>query len=99
MADVSSIKIGNTTYQVKDTVARERTESNILVISVAAFSAFPKTVNDSRITADHVLLNCSFGNEAAITSDVTWTTNAGNIVLRGTIEGETTAQIVLGKSF
>lgn len=98
MADISTMKIGRTTYQIKDAVARAGMNGNIITVNVASFSSFPQTVNDSRITASHVLLNCSFSNPEAIQGDVTWTTSAGKIVLNGNIGGTSTAQIVLGKS-
>lgn len=97
MADVSTITANGVTYNIKDTVARAGL-NNTLTISVGAFSSFPKTISNANITADHVVLEMSFGNPNALTSDVGWTTSAGQIVLTGTISGSTTAQIVLGKS-
>ena len=98
MADVSTMTIGGTTYQIKDTTARAGMEGNIITVNVSSFSVLPKTVNDSRITASHVLLTCSFDHPEAIQGDVTWTTSNGKIELRGSIGGTTAAQIVLGKS-
>lgn len=40
-------------------------------------------INDSRITADTVVLNCEFTVPSAITSGVSWTTAAGYISLKG----------------
>ena len=98
MADVSSWKIGGTTYQIKDATARAGMDGNIITVNVPSFSSFPQTISDPRITASHVLLNCSFGSPEAIQGDVTWTTSTGKIVLNGNIGGTSTAQIVLGKS-
>lgn len=97
MADVSTITANGVTYNIKDTVARAGL-NNILTISVGAFNSFPKTISNANITADHVVLNMTFGSPSVIFSDVGWTTSAGQLVLTGTIGGSTTAQIVLGKS-
>ena len=55
------------------------------------------TVSNAAITADHVVAECTFANPSAITSDVTWTTSAGSVVLNGTCASATTANIVLVK--
>lgn len=97
MADVSTITANGVTYNIKDAVARAGL-NNILTISVGSFNSFPKTVSNANITADHVVLEMSFGNPSVILSPISWTTSNGSIVLTGTINGSTTAQIVLGKS-
>lgn len=55
------------------------------------------TVSDSRITADHVVAECIFAIPSYITTDVTWTTASGSLVLNGTCSTATTANIVLVK--
>ena len=100
MADVSSIKIGNTTYNIKDAVARAAIDAakGVIRLSVPTFSSMSnKQVSDANITSDHVVIECVFSNPKAIASDVTWTTSNGKITLNGTMQGETTADIVLGK--
>ena len=97
MADVSTITANGVTYNIKDAVARAGL-NNILTISVGAFNSFPKTVSNANVTSDYVVLEMTFGTPTAIRSDVGWTTNNGSIVLTGTINGSTTATIVLGKS-
>lgn len=53
--------------------------------------------SNAAITADHVLVECVFANQSAITTDVSWTTATGNIKLNGTCASATTANIVLVK--
>lgn len=98
MADVSQITANGVTYNVKDTTARNALENKILTLTVGAFSSLPHTISNSKIAADMVVLSCDFGNPTAITSDITWTTSAGQLRLTGSMNGTTTAQIVLGKS-
>ena len=55
-------------------------------------------INDSRITADTVVLNCEFTVPSAITSGVSWTTAAGYISLKGICTSSTCkVNIVLGQ--
>ena len=98
MADVSTITANGVTYNIKDATARDALENKILTLSVGAFSSLPKTISDSRITADMVVLSCEFGSPSAIKSDINWATSAGQIRLTGTIDGTTTAQITLGRT-
>ena len=98
MADVSQITADGVTYDIKDTVARNALENKILTLTVGAFSSLPKTISNSKITADMVVLSCVFGTPTAIKSDINWTTSAGQVRLTGSMSGTTTAQIVLGKS-
>ena len=53
--------------------------------------------SNASITANHVVAECVFANPSAITTDVTWTTSAGAIVLNGTCSSATTCNIVLVK--
>ena len=55
------------------------------------------TVSNAAISADSVVAECVFANPSAITTDVTWTTSAGQLVLNGTCAAATTASIVLVK--
>lgn len=97
MADISTITANGVTYNIKDPVARAGMNP-ILTLSVGTFSTLPKTVSHSGITSDMVVLSCVFGTPSAITSDVTWQTSNGQLTLSGSINGSTTAQIVLGRS-
>lgn len=55
------------------------------------------TVANASITANHVVAECVWSNPSAITSDVTWTTEAGLITLNGTCSAATTVNLVLIK--
>lgn len=48
-------------------------------------TAFPKSFSYNFITADHRVINCVFGTPSAVTSDVTWTTSAGDVTFSGTL--------------
>lgn len=66
-------------------------------VAVAATTGDIASISNAKITADHVLAECVFANPSAITTDVTWTTTAGSLVLNGTCTVATTANIVLVK--
>lgn len=55
------------------------------------------TVSNANISADHVVVECTFANPSAITTDVTWTTANGSLTLNGTCASATTANITLSK--
>ena len=61
----------------------------------ATAASLPLTINNSGITATMRVIDCAFGSQAAISSDVTWTTSSGSIVLSGTMSGSTTVDLVL----
>lgn len=63
----------------------------------AATSAQIMRIADSRITANTVVLECTFANPSYITSDVSWTSSAGAIVFSGTCTAATTANVTLGQ--
>ena len=54
-------------------------------------------ISNAKITADYVLLECTFANPVNITKKLTWTTSAGHFILNGTCTSATTANITLGK--
>lgn len=56
-------------------------------------SALPASFSYSWLTADHRVINCVFGNPFALTSDVTWTTTAGDITFSGTLANLQTTTI------
>ncbi len=55
------------------------------------------TLNNSNITENHVIADIIWDNPSYISSDVTWTTSNGSLVLNGTCISATTANIVLVK--
>lgn len=61
----------------------------------STLTTLPTTLSNSNITADMRVVECVFGTPSAITSDVSWTTSAGEIVLGGSISGSTTVDIIL----
>lgn len=66
-------------------------------VAIAATTGDIATVSNAKITADHVVAEITFANPSAITTDVTWTTANGSLVLNGTCTSATTAAIVLVK--
>ena len=66
-------------------------------LAVSAGTGNIATKNDSAITADHVVVECVWGNPSYITTDVTATTTAGSLVLNGTCTTATTATVTLVK--
>lgn len=66
-------------------------------VACAATTGNFATVSYAAITADHVVVEVVFANPSAITTDVTWTTSAGSLVLNGTCASATSATITLIK--
>lgn len=58
-------------------------------------TSLPVTLTNAAITDTMRVVECTWGTPSAITSDVTWTTSAGNMVLSGTMSGSTTVDIIL----
>lgn len=71
-----------------------------LVLDVPSFSSLPKTVTNSKITSDMVVLKAELGTPSAQTSDWTVTTSNGSLQITGTnaISGSTTLKLYLMKS-
>lgn len=63
--------------------------------AVTATTGDIATITDSRITENHVVVECVWGNSSAITTDVTWTTSVGKLVLNGTCSTATTVTVTL----
>ena len=81
--------------------AYTRSTDKVLYLSAVACSSMTgdfATVSNDKITADHVVAECTFSIPTAINGDITWTTAAGELVLNGTcVNNATTANIVLIK--
>ena len=93
--NVEAVTIGDELTSLNNSLANQ-----VLYYTSVACSATTgnfATVSNAAITADHVVAECTFANPSAITSDVTWTTSAGSVVLNGTCASATTANIVLVK--
>lgn len=71
-----------------------------LVLNVSSFSSLPKTVTNSKITSDMVVLKAELGTPSAQTADWTVTTSNGSLQITGTnaISGSTTLKLYLMKS-
>lgn len=65
-------------------------------VSAAATKQVICTISDSKITDDHVVLDCTFANPANITSDIDWNTSNGSVTLSGICSANTTVAITLG---
>lgn len=81
----------------KSQVASAVTEAKVLQIDIASFSSLPQTVNNSAITADHVVVNSVLGTPSAQTGDWTVTTGAGTLTVSGSMSGSTTLTLYLAE--
>ena len=61
----------------------------------ATVTSLPYTISNREITSAMSVIECTFGTPSAISSNVTWTTSDGSIVLSGTMSGSTTVDLVL----
>lgn len=103
--DEIPVERGTATYKatlqkLKDLVASLLTPADIGAAAVplhlqATATSLPLTINNSAITATMRVIDCVFGTQKALSSDVTWTTSDGSIVLSGTMSGSTTVDLVL----
>ena len=66
-------------------------------VTVSATTGNIATVSNAAITEDHVVASVVFANSNYITTDVSWTTSSGSLVLNGTCSTATTCNIVLVK--
>ena len=71
-------------------------EVKIIKVDINSVSSLPQTVNNSKITANHVVINSVLSNPSAQLSDWTVTTAAGSVTVSGTISGTTNISIYLG---
>lgn len=57
-------------------------------------TSLPISYSFAFITADHRVINCELGTPSAVTSDLNWTTSAGNVTFTGTLAsgGSTTIE-------
>ena len=64
-------------------------------VAVTAGTGDIVNYSNTAITNEHVLAECVFANPSAITTNVAWTTTAGNLRLNGTCSSATTVNVVL----
>ena len=72
-------------------------EIKVLELTKNSVSSLPATISDSRITANHVVINSVLSNPAAQTGDWTVTTSAGSLSIAGSISGTTNITLYLAK--
>lgn len=86
---------------VADATARKNvlyyTNQTVSVATSAQIMRIPASDTDSDITADTVVLACTFANPSYVTSDVSWTSYDGYITFSGTCTAVTSANVVLGR--
>ena len=92
--DVSILDINGNS----DTLDTEVSTSNVY-LSVTSLSALPHTISNSKITANHRVVNMILSNSLAQPSDWSYTTAAGSITITGTISGTTNVFLHLAKYY
>lgn len=55
-------------------------------------------LTDARITADMRVIECTISTPANVTTDLAWTTAAGQITFSGTVSAATNVDLILGKT-
>lgn len=96
ISDLSTIRSNASNGQT----AYTRSTNKVLYftsIAVSATTGDIATINNSAITADHVVATAVFADPLNITNQVTWTTSSGSVTLNGTCTSATTVNIVLIK--
>lgn len=88
----------NTSVQSHIDNIEDDIENKDLVIDIASFSSLPQTVNNAKITADHVVSMSTLGTPSAQTGDWTVTTSNGSLTISGSISGSTTLKLLLTKA-
>lgn len=95
---ITGIGDGTATGAIKS--LSDAAASKVLFLTDVACSAMTgnfATVSNAAITADHIVVDVVWADPSAITTDVTWTTSAGSLVLNGTCASATSATITLIK--
>ena len=77
---------------------QEELDYKILVKDIVSLSSLPYTVNDSSITADHIVVEAVLGDPSVMINDWTATTSTGKVVISGSISGTTSLRLVLAKA-
>lgn len=111
MADLATITVGSTTYNISDATARtnistlnsglsavEDAIEHDCIAFTATLSSLPTTISKSAITSGMSVISAVFGTPNNIGSDISWTTSNGSLALSGTLNGSTTATFILAKS-
>jgi hypothetical protein len=89
MAEISNINVNGTTYDIVDDEAR------CVVMTIGSINSLPVSVGNTKITADHVVVNSVLSNPSAQTGDWTVTTTSGQVSISGSISGTTNITLYL----
>lgn len=73
-------------------------KNECLVLTVSGISSLPKTVSNSNIESDMVVIKSTFSNPAAPSGNWDATTGTGTLTISGTISGTTDVTLYLMKS-
>ena len=95
--EITTAEAWNAAHWTATTVAKEIKNRTLFYQAqgVSAGSGTIVTIDDDRITENHVLMKFVPANGSAVTSGITCTTSAGRAILTGTCMAATTAEIVL----
>ena len=96
ISDLATIRSNATNGET----AYTRSTNKVLYFTSQAVSATTgdiATISNSAITADHVVATAEFADPSYITTQVTWTTSSGSLVLNGTCTAATTVNVILIK--
>ena len=83
---------------VAQTTVEAEFKTQELVVDFGTVSSLPVTKNDSRITADHVVLQWELGTITAPKSDIIATTANGSVTVSGVLASSTTLRLFLGRT-
>lgn len=95
----NSTKIATTAY-VRGEVAKEIqyfTNQTVSGATSAQIMRIPASGTNNNINTNTVVLECTFANPSAITSDVSWHSYDGYVTFSGTCTSATTANVTLGQ--
>lgn len=68
---------------------------NNVFVSVTSLSSLPYTISNSKITANHRVVNAILSNTLCQPSDWSYSTSAGSVTVSGTISGTTNLYLCL----
>lgn len=69
----------------------------ILEVDCGTVSSLPKTVSNSGVTDDMIVVNSTLGTPSAMTGDWTVATSNGSITISGNISGSTTLKLYFAR--
>jgi len=91
--------VGSTPLQTQVTnAAAQIAKLECLVVNCGTVSSLPKTVTNSNVEDDMVVLQAILGTPAAQLDDWTVSTSNGSLTISGTVNGSTTLTLYLCKS-